>query len=122
MSFPGEKAAPSPLQTCGPNLLLWEAGPMLPGSCIFVSSICLYKGWSFPAFEAGVVQGRLERREGKSGGGAGAGKGGHSPATPSAVPDLFPRRSDPPGAAMGGEVTVHRGRDLVLQEPRCCHE
>lgn len=39
---------------------------------------------------------------------------------PPGLPQIyFPRGvTPPPGAAMGGEVTVHLGRDLVLQEPQ----
>lgn len=41
---------------------------------------------------------------------------------PRAAPDLFPNWGDPPGAAMGGEVTVHPGRDLVASSSCSCHE
>lgn len=41
---------------------------------------------------------------------------------PRAAPDLFPKRGDPPGAAMGGEVTMHPGRDLVASTSCSCHE
>lgn len=93
---------------------------LLPGSCIFVSSLCLYKSRSFPGCEAGVVQGSLKRRavkQNEEGNVVGVGEQGGwaQPCHPPVLPQIyFPRGVTPQSSHGWGPGAQH----LVLQEPR----